>query len=406
MSTSLMYHTQGIRGFQHKAYEFGREDVLARIGRESFQCGVCRSGNVKPYLLRTRKVRGLPIGEKGSLFEFEVYRLRCEGCGAFQLEPLDFLSHPKARITKAVERQIVELRREMSITALAKHFQIDWRTVKEVEKRHLARKYAKISMKDVRYIGIDEICVGHGHDGRLRFLTVVRDNESGAVLFVGEGKGGDALAKFKRRLRKASKRIEVVTMDMSSAFIAWVEENLPKAEIVFDHFHVIKLVNDRLDKLRRTICAELDEERRKDLKGNRFILLKNMEDLDDDGKARLNAVRNTFRPLADAHALKESLRSIYAVVQNETDAGNALLDWCVMALATGIPSLESLAKTIDSHRKGILAFWRHDGMSNASMEGFNSKIRWLNGQARGYRDYEYLKLKIYDLPSISTVRQL
>jgi transposase len=361
---------------------------------------------VAAYRLRTRQVRGLPIGSKGALFEFDVHRLRCEDCGAFQNESLDFLSHPKARITKAVERQIIELRREMSISALAKHFQIDWRTVKDVEKRHLERKYAKVSLRDVESIGMDEICVGHWPDGKLRFLTVVRDNMSGAVLFIGEGKGIDALAKFKCRLRKAAKRIKVVTMDMSSAFISWVEANLPNAEIVFDHFHVIKLVNDRLDKVRRTICAELDEERRKALKGNRFILLRNAEDLDADGKARLDAVRKTFRPLADAHALKESLRSIYAVVDNESDAEDALLDWCAMALATGIPALESLAKTIDSHRKGILAFWRHNGMSNASMEGFNSKIRWLNAQARGYHDYEYLKLKIYDLPSISIRRQL
>jgi transposase len=406
MSTSLMYHTQSIRGFQHSGFEFGGTDVLERMVRGSFNCGICHSGNVQAYPLRTRRVRGLPSGTKGLVFELDVHRLRCEDCGAFQVEPLDFLSHPKARITKAVERYIIDLRKEMSIKAVAKRLGVDWRTVKEVEKRHLTMKYAKVSLRDVRYLGIDEICVGHFPDGKPRYLTVVRDNESGAVLFVGEGKGGDALAKFKRRLRKAARRIEVVTMDMSSAFIAWFKENLPKAEIVFDHFHVIKLVNDKLDKLRRTICAELDEERRKDLKGNRFILLKNIEDLDDDGKARLEAVRKTFQPLADAHALKESLRSIYAVVASQFDAEKALFDWCVMALATGIPALESLAKTIDSHREGILAFWRHNGMSNASMEGFNSKIRWLNAQARGYHDYDYFKLKIYDLPSISIRKQL
>jgi transposase len=406
MSTSLMYHTQGIRSFQHRSYAFGGPDVRELMVCEQFRCPVCQSRDVTPYRLRTRKVRGLPVGSKGLVFEFDVHRLRCEDCGAFQTEAIDFLSHPKARITKAVERQIVELRKEMSITALARHFQVDWRTVKGVEKRHLRRKYAKVSMKDVRSIGIDEICVGHWPDGRLRFLTIVRDNESGAVLFIGEGKGIDALAKFKSRLRKAAKRIEVVTMDMSSAFISWVEANLPKAEIVFDHFHVVKLVNDRLDKLRRAICAELDEERRKALKGNRFVLLRNAESLDADGKARLDAVRKTFQPLADAHALKESLRSIYAVAKSEPDAEDALIDWCAMALATGIPSFESLAKTVDSHMKGILAYWRHKGATNASMEGFNSKVRWLNAQARGYHDYDYLKLKIYDLPSCSTVRQL
>ena len=112
--------------------------------------------------------------------------------------------------------------------ALAEHVGLDWRTVKEIEKNHLSIKYKRIRLKDVRIIGIDEIYIGKG------YKTIVRDLESGAVLFVGVGKGGDALVPFERKLRSSRCKIEVVAMDMSNAYSSWVKTHLWEAEIVFD----------------------------------------------------------------------------------------------------------------------------------------------------------------------------
>src|SRR5262249_9497888 len=144
----------------------------------------------------------------------------------------------------------------------------------------------KPKLKHLRHIAIDEIALAKGH----RDLTVVMDLENGAVVFVGKGKGADALKPFWKRLRPSRARIEAVAMDMSAAYRQAVAAELPKAVIVFDHFHVIKLFNERLSELRRELYREAtDVQQKKVLKGTRWLLLKNPENLDveKDEKRRL-----------------------------------------------------------------------------------------------------------------------
>jgi len=258
---------------------------------------------------------------------------------------------------------------------------------------------------NVRIIGIDEIFVSRKKENE-KYKTVVRDLESGAVLHVGNGKGTEALKQFENKIRCVKRNFEAVAMDMSRAFIKWVSENLPKAEIVFDHFHVIKMMNDKVDKVRRRITAGLDDAHKKLLKNQRFLFLRSVEKLDPDAKLLLDNLRKTFRELGDASMLKEALRSIYRRAENDTQAEAALINWCAIARQTEVHELIQMANTIEKHMKGITAYWRTGGLSNASMEGFNNKIRWLMRQAYGYRDDEYFKWKIYDLPNLKTKKQL
>lgn len=104
--------------------------------------------------------------------------------------------------------------------------------------------------------------------------------------------------------------------------------------------------------------------------------------------------------------LKEALRSVYSQAENEFTASAALKNWIAIARKTEVPELIKMAKTLERHFKGITAYWRHDRLSNSAMEGFNNKIRWLIRQAYGFRDREYFKLKIYDLPNTQTQRTL
>ena len=112
----------------------------------------------------------------------------------------------------------------MSIKAVAQHTGLHWETVKNIEKKWLKKKYKRIRLKDVRYLGIDEVYLGKTLD----YITIVRDLISGAVLFVGKGKGGEALKKFRSRLKRKAKQIKAVSMDMSNAYAAWVKEVLPE----------------------------------------------------------------------------------------------------------------------------------------------------------------------------------
>ncbi len=389
MSTSLMYFTQGIRGFQHESFDFSRKHgtVYQKIVRKDLRCPECNGSKVTAKWLRTRDIKGVKSGRWQLCFIIDVHRIYCHECGSWAVEKLPFLSSSKSRITKELERSIIELRGEMSINAVAGFFNLPWRTVKNVEKRHLKKKYRKIKLKNVRIIGIDEIFVSR-KKGVEKYLTIVRDLESGAVLYVGKGKDVDALKSFTAKLKRAKTKIAIITMDMSRAYTAWAGENLPDAEIVFDHFHVIKLMNEKLDKVRRRITANVDAEHRKLLKNQRFLFLRNVENLFPDAKLLLDNLRKTFRELGEVSMMKEALRSIY----RQADSA--------------FKELSDMAKTIENHLDGIIAYWRTDKLSNAAMEGFNNKVRWLIRQAYGYRDQEYFHLKIFDLPNIDTNRKL
>ena len=158
--------------------------------------------------------------------------------------------------------------------------------IKDIQKRDLLRRYARPKLKHLRRIAIDEIAIAKGH----RYLTVVMDLDSGAVVFVGDGKGAKALQPFWKRLRGSKAVIEAVAMDMSPAYREAVSTHLPKAQIVFDRFHVMKLFNEKLSDLRRALHREATDVLHKQvLKGTRWLLLKNPENLDEhrDEKKRL-----------------------------------------------------------------------------------------------------------------------
>ena len=135
-------------------------------------------------------------------------------------------------------------------------------------------------------------------------------------------------------------------------------------------------------------------------------LTKNHENLTEVEKDHLNEIRATFGELADVYAVKEMLRGIYSFTESAWAAELLLDDWCATARKTEVPELLSMAKCIEEHKEGILGYWRFGKACNSGAEGFNTKIRWLLKQAFGYRDREYLRLKIYALPDTQTNREL
>ena len=221
------------------------------------------------------------------------------------------------------------------------------------------------------------------------------DLDSGAVVFVGDGKGADALDPFWIRLRAAHAKIKAVATDMGLAYIQAVRKHLPRAIHVFDHFHVIKLFNEKLSDFRRELYQEavgpLDK---KVLKGTRWLLLKNPENLDPsrDERTRLEDALRLNRPLAMAYYMKEDLRQI-CLQSDKATARRVLNDWVRRAEASGIKMLQKFAITLSMHREGILAYYDCP-ISTGPLEGTNTKIKALQRQAYGFRDFEFFKLKI------------
>ena len=203
----------------------------------------------------------------------------------------------------------MELSRYMTIQDVATHLQVSWDTIKEIQARSLTQRFGRPKLGKLKQIAIDEIAIGKGH----QYLTVVLNLLSGAVVFVGDGKGVEALKPFWRRLKRSRAKVEAVATDMSPAYIRAVHDNLRQAVHVFDHFHVIKLFNDRLSDFRRDLYRQATRRgERRVLKGTRWLLLKNPENLDPTATSGDACKRRCVnKPLATAYYLKEDLRQIW-----------------------------------------------------------------------------------------------
>lgn len=405
MSTSTLYHTQGTYGYKHQRTEHkgGLEIYHVNPTAKRKLCPKCKSRSTR--LVETgkrRSIRGLFIGAKKVIISVLQRRIICDECGASSHEPIAFSPAPRIGYTKRLADFVLMLRPMLSIKDVAKLTGLHWDTVKQIEKKWLGKKYDRPRLKDVAYLGIDEVYMGK----RLGYLTVVRDLDSGAVLHVGKGKGAEGLKEFRKRVRRRKGQIKAVAIDMANSYAAWVREALPESDIVYDHFHVIKLMNDRMNTLRRSTMKNLEQEQQKDLKGSRFLFLRNLENLNEDDQASLVRLRETYSDLGEAHMMKECLRNIYKMTMDSETARLAFIRWCEKAMLTGIACLKQMAKTIENRIEGLLGYWRYGCMTSASQEGFNNKIGWLTRQAYGYRDEEYLILKIYDLPNLSTRKAL
>lgn len=158
-------------------------------------------------------------------------------------------------------------------------------------------------------------------------LAFVRDLGSGRVLFIGNGKVSEALKPFNRRIKRRAKGIKAVCMDMANSYSSWAKENLPNADIVYDHFHVIKSMNDKMDAVRSETMNLLEEEQKKELKGYRFHFMRNEEDLKPEAANDLERLRCEFETLGKVSYMKEYLRNIYKMATDENIAKRAFELW-------------------------------------------------------------------------------
>ena len=393
MSTSLLYHAYGLRGYREQCIDFEEGTIRFVIAQnpETFCCSNCGSRAVTRAGEVVRQFRSLPIGSKPVWIELAVPRLWCAGCGKTRQGKIGF-ADARVSYTRSFERYALELSSHMTIQAVAQHLGVSWDVIKDIQKRYLQRRFAKIPLRDLRQIAIDEISIGHGH----RYLTVVLDLESGAVVFIGEGKGADSLKPLWRKLRRSGAKVQAVATDMSPAYTLAVRENLPKAVHVLDRFHVVKLFNDQLADLRREVQRSVEKvEHKKLLKGTLWLLLKNPENLDPKHheRQRLEEALRINQPLATAYYLKEDLRQFWQQ-PGKRSAARFLEGWIARAQASGVTMLQRFAKTLQLHRTGLLA-WYDYSISTGPLEGTNNKIKTMQRQAYGFRDQEFFKLKIY-----------
>jgi transposase len=253
----------------------------------------------------------------------------------------------------------------------------------------IKRAYDADEPRRLKKLGLDETSKKKGHD----YITLAVDLDERRVLHITEGKDKKAVKAVKLYLE--SKGVNVnkvmdVSMDMSPSFISGVTEYFPKAEIHFDRFHVVKLLNEAMDKVRQAERKEHDE-----LKGHKYTFLKNKNNLSDSKQKALSELITLYPTLGEAYRLKELFNDLWEMEDAE-DATHFLVDWCNQVEKVTIGPFMQFAKTVKAHWTGIINFCE-TGINNGVLEGINSKVQLAKRRARGYRCTENFINIIYFL---------
>lgn len=405
MNSSFLYHAWGLYSLTCTREEYKGNTIILHVQSKSRQivCPKCGKRHLVKNGYRIRDFVGLPIGKKKVIIRMKVQRYKCknQSCNYDQQENIPFATGSRS-YTHRFAKYVVDLLRGMTLQDVANHLQVSWDTVKEIHSTYLTRHYCPPSLKGVRNIGIDEFAVKKGHV----YKTIVVDLDTGRILYVGDGKGVESLAKFWKKVKQKGVKIEHVATDLSPAFIASVAENCPEAIHVFDHFHVVKLMNEHLDDIRRKVYAmEKDVNKRKVLKGTRYLLLRNGKDIFDGRyKTRLDNALAMNEPLSKAYYLKEQMREIWQQI-SKTEAEAVLFDWVKQAKESKIPQMLKMANTLLAFKSGILA-WYDCYISTGKVEGINNKIKVMKRNAYGFRDEEYFTLRLYALHDCRITRNV
>lgn len=397
MSAEALYRGMGLKGYEVEDTWQGKNGalfVLVSVPRESLRCRSCRSRNVHLHESKQRFWKAAPLGLTPVWITLKTPRVKCLRCGRQTWHQPTF-AEGQRRVTKEFERCLEDWLSRLTIQDVVETFGISWNTVCDLDLRRL-KKLSRPGLAGLKRLAIDENYLGKLH----RYITVVLDLDTRAVVSVAKGRGQAALKGFFSRLKRAGAKIQAVATDMAGGYIAAVIKYLPQARLVFDHFHVIQLMNEKLTTLRREMYRELTDQLHRDvLKGVRWLLLKNPENLTRndtaDEQARLEDALELNKPLAQAYYLKDELRQFWKQ-PSKSAAGKFLTDWCRRAHATGIRVLQTMSNTLLGYRTGLLN-WYHEPISTGPLEGINNKIGALQRRAYGFRNYEHLKQRLLTL---------
>lgn len=393
MSVSkVLFSLVGDKSIVLQNAEFFPEHLIlsCRIKKGAKRCSCCGSHDVVIKETKERTLRTLNVGNKRTYLKIPVHKLFCHRCRKRSWMQLPFTCG-KLPMTKSFMFYIVQLTVISTLLAVALLLGLQWKTVKNIDKENLAKRAKQFSFKKLRYISVDEIAIKKRH----KYMTIFTDISTGQIIHAVEGRSEECVRPFLKQLAKKAKRLKGIGMDMSAAYASSIKKNLPNVAIIFDRFHVTKLLNDMVDQVRRTEYAKCKGEGLKVLKGHRFLLLRNFGDLNEEQKSGLKALLEINQSLAGAHSMKEQFRCFWDCT-SRIEGARFLCRWVVEALESGIQQLMKAARSLLNRAEGLLSYFDHR-IDNGKAEGINNKIKVLKRQAYGFRDQEYFKLRLYHL---------
>ena len=346
------------------------------------------TGTINRYVRRS--VQDLPLFGSPCVLEIELAQVWISK-NERRIESCDFV-YKGSRYTKRFCQLVSGLCRHMSIQAVSRHLDVRWETVKNMDKFHLESTLPALvpsQLKDLKYIGVDEVARAKGHD----YMTVVYDMVAGHLIWVGTGRTADVFSGFLEALsEETAAGIKAVAMDMGPSYQKSVRDSLPNADMVFDRFHVMKNYSKAIGNQRRIEFRKANKVGKELIKGTHYLVLKNADKLSEPQTIKLKALLSENANLNTLYIMKEQLQKLW---QSETyeEMQTRLEEWCQIADESKMLYLKKFAKSLRRHQVGICNYAKHK-LTSARIEAGNISIGMIRKRARGIRDTEYFKLKI------------
>lgn len=351
-------------------------------------CHECKTHAQKIHSNKNRWIRDLNVTATQIYLDCDYRKIFCAKCDGFRIETLEYADVCK-RVTKRLGQYIYDLCKLMTVKEVAEHLDLDPKTVKEIDKAFLKEDFGETDYSGLRILAIDEISVRKGHD----YLTIVLDYETGRVVWVGKDRNKETLDPFFAGMTPEQRaQIEAVALDMWNPYINCLERWCPDAKLVFDLFHLVKEFNKAIDKVRNREYREAFEQDKKVIKGSKYMLLKNDENLKPKEVPKLRELLELNENLSTMYILKDYLKEIW----NCTDHISAfveLVKWRWIAEASGIPEAKKFAKRLFRYCYGIFNHCDYP-INTGRLEGSNNKIKVIKRKSYGFHDDEYFALKI------------
>jgi transposase len=364
--------------------------VTVRLRRRRRACSGCGQIGGQIHGRRVKRWRHLDLGCTRCFIECELRRLWCPDCGVrFEAVPW---ARAGSRYTRDFEDVVAWLAQQMAKAPIAGLLRIAWDSVGRIVERVLADHLDGRRLSGLVAIGVDEISYRRHH----RYLTSVVDHRSGAIVWCSPGRNAETLQRFFQELGERKSSIRAVSIDMSGGYEKAIREAIPRAEVAFDPFHVVRLAQRAVDQVRRDEWNAHERSHTPTgrwIKGTRWSLLKAPEKQKPEQLALLAEVQHANRSLYRAFLLKEELRLLYQL-DRPSLAPEHLDAWLAWASRSKLEPFIKLARTIRLHRHGILAAIRL-GLTNGRLEGLNSRIRLISHRSFGFHSATPLIALVY-----------
>ncbi len=350
-----------------------------------FACPCCEATGCPVHDTEQKSRRHLSFFQHEAYLNARVPRIRCEVCGVKRVNV------PWARegsgFTLLFEAMLMPLLRSTPVAEVARHVGEHDTRLWRVLHHYVDEARARDDHSTVSRAAFDETSARRGHD----YVSLFVDLDGPRVLFVANGKDAATVGAFADDLKAHGgdpARIEEVCMDMSAAFIAGAAAHLPQAEITFDRFHIVKIINEGVDEVRRE-----EQKSRPELKQSRYVWLKNETNLSSGQRELRDSLARSNLKTARAYQIRLTFQEFYQQPTRK-DAEVFLKKWYFWATHSRLPPMIDAARTVKRHWNGILR-WHDSKIANGILDGINSLVQAAKAKARGYRSSRNLHATIY-----------